>query len=479
MKKKPLKYQIQAFRRINNLNGRAFIAQDMGLGKTFQACHWTHFMQDDCLPTLVICPSAVKYQWAAEVRDELGFSAYICEKRKPPAKRGTTRKLRLQLEAADVVIINYEILKLWTPVLRKLGCRLVIIDEAHRIKNEKSIAFRSVRKICLKKSKSRWVPATDYVLALSGTPMISRPIELWTSLHVLRPDLWQTRSDYAWRYCNPQLTIRGWDFRGSNRRPELRRLLKKHVMIRQTKRGVLKHLPRKVRNVIPLGMEHPEQYKAAEQDFIGWLGATDPSKVKKAKKALQIQRMLALKRLAATEKMPAAREWLEEWLRQNPNEKLAIFGIHHAILQPLYEYFEKAGYHPALYHGKRTKKQKQIALKNFTTTKRCRLFIANSISAGTGIDGLQRVCSNMAIIELGWTPGEHNQLEDRLLRIGQDNHVFCWYLIAYGTIEEDTAELIHKKQKLLDSIIDGKRTVAPDQDIFRELARKAELRKAE
>ena len=84
-----------------------------------------------------------------------------------------------------------------------------------------------------------------------------------------------------------------------------------------------------------------------------------------------------------------------------------------------------------------------------------RLLVGNIKAAGVGIDGLQRVCSTMAVAELPWTPGAAVQVEDRLWRIGAIGDVRCVYLVAHGTVEEPLCELLQEKQGVLSATLDG------------------------
>jgi SNF2 family DNA or RNA helicase len=134
-------------------------------------------------------------------------------------------------------------------------------------------------------------------------------------------------------------------------------------------------------------------------------------------------------------------------------------------------------------NGRITGHRRERALHTFKTSKKCRLFIANIQAAGTGIDGLQKVCQSMAIVELGWTPTEHTQTEDRLWRLGQDDRVDINYLIAAGTIEEDIAAILYNRQKILDAVIDGRNLSKAEEralndfDIFVELAKAYKAKK--
>lgn len=476
--KTPKAYQILALRKMNRLQGRVIVAQDMGLGKTFQFLLWAR-LQDDSLPIILICPSIVKWQWDAEVRAELTGSCYVCSGRKPPR----SLRERASILKHDVLIINYEILRRWLPLLRKFKAATICLDEAHRVKNTDSKTFSYVEKLVLTNlDEDVPKPRSQYCVALTGTPLTSHPIELWSIVHLTHPSLWPSRFNYAWRYCSPKKTPWGWNLQGHARKKELHNILRRQVMIRQRKKDCLKELPPKQRQIIPLQISDRKEYAEAERDIVAWIAKTSPEKAARAKKATSLIRLGQLKKLAASLKIEAVVEWVVSFL-EGSNEKLVIYGHHVEFLKQLKERLNK--YEPVLVNGTITEKNRRLAIQKFIKQKRCRLFIANMKAAGTGIDGLQKVCQSMAVVEMGWTPGEHNQAEDRLWRMGQGARVMIYYLIAKGTIEDDVSALIYEKQLVIDAIMDGHNLSKKAEralnnfNIFEEVARLIRKRKNE
>jgi SWI/SNF-related matrix-associated actin-dependent regulator of chromatin subfamily A-like protein 1 len=115
--------------------------------------------------------------------------------------------------------------------------------------------------------------------------------------------------------------------------------------------------------------------------------------------------------------------------------------------------------------GKENQEQRQEAVDRFQNGDSVRLFVGNVKAAGVGIT--LTAATQVAFLELGWSPGEMSQCEDRAHRIGQEEVVNITYLVAEGTIEEDICQLIDEKRQILDSILDGQTT--PKTELLKEL----------
>lgn len=446
----PYPYQEQGMRKITHFDGRILIADDMGLGKTLQATLWIHRFK--ATPAIVICPAGVKYGWEREIRSLTGMSCQVIEGRKPP-RRGAP------LLTASVVIINYEILKKWLPRLKKMRPLTIVLDECQRIKNYNSQTYKQVYELCTG-IKPNSTAATAYrprevphIIALSGTPMDNRPVELWTIANLLRPDYWSSFHEYVHCYCAPKKTRWGWDYRGHANLTELHAACRRTFVIRRRKKDVLHELPSMTRTTVPLEITPADRktYDLAVKDFIRWLASINKAKAKKASKAKSLVRMGYLKRLAAEQKMPQVIRWITDYL-ESTDQKLIVFGLHFSVLDKLHAHFHN---NSVLVTGKTKGRVRQNLINKFVHDKSVRLFIANMLAVGTGVDGLQKVCQNIAVTEIGWSPGKHAQAEGRAWRIGQKNAVGVYYLVARNTVEEDACQLIQTKQSVLDASLDG------------------------
>ncbi len=447
-KLKKLKYQLKAVRWMEHFKGRVLLADEMGLGKTVEALLWAK-AHPKRRPIVIVCPASLKWMWEAFVHDILKVRCDVLQ----GMKRKLGRPLQESLHSSSCIIVNYDILSTWVPYLKRLNPKILYIDECHYQKNRRAKRTKALQRL------AKHIP---YIVAISGTPLTNRPAELWTTLHLLRPEEFKSFKVFAWSYCRPKYTPWGWQYKGAHNLRELHRKLKSMMMIRRLKKDVLKELPDKTRTVVPLDIRHRDEYDEAVNNFISWLYKKSASKARRAARAKQLVKMGYLKRLAAKLKMKAVYNWIDSFLEEN-NGKLVLFCTHTKILNRLHKRYK--GQCVAV-DGKVKGAKRTAAVATFQTQKRVRIFIGNIRVAGVGIT--LTAASDLAFVELDWTPGNHTQAEDRIHRIGQKNAANIYYLIAKGTIEESLCELIQKKQKILAATLDGKAKVN-QLDIFDEL----------
>jgi SNF2 family DNA or RNA helicase len=222
-------------------------------------------------------------------------------------------------------------------------------------------------------------------------------------------------------------------------------------MIRRKKADVLKDLPTKVRSFVPMEIDNLKKYKVVEADFIEWVKREKGlAAAEKAENAEALAKISALKQLAAEGKMKQAIDWIKDHL--DTNGKLVVFAVHKKTIDRLMN--ELADYNPVKVDGSVSQENRQLAVDTFQNDPRCRVFIGNINAAGVGLT--LTAASSVAFAEVAWSPGEHDQAEDRIHRIGQTaDSVNAYYLLAGGTIEETMARLIDSKRKVLDQVLDG------------------------
>lgn len=394
-------------------------------GKTLQALAWIRYHRLD--PVLIIVNSATKLQWQANYHQWLdGEWDHDIEV--------LSGKTPHRLEAGKSYVINWDILTYWQEALANHKFRGVVADEAQAVgerSSKRTEAFMEVAK------------SAPFLLAMSGTPARSRPVQLWPVLNCINPKVFENFFAFAEYFGAPKETPFGRIYPGASHAKELHAELQK-IAIRRLKEDVLKDLPRKTRSIVPMETDVGlmAAYAGEEESLTG-----DESAV--ALKA----KLESLTGFAYDAKAESVKAWLRDFLESG--EKLVVYAWHRAVVEGLAEAL--ADKDPAVLYGGMTDKAREAAKDKFIKEESCRVLIANIQSGGVGIDGLQKVCSDCCFVECSVTPADHDQAEDRLCRIGQELPVMCYYLVAPGTIDTDLIAILDRKANVLSKVIDGRK----------------------
>ena len=262
-------------------------------------------------------------------------------------------------------------------------------------------------------SKTKWTKAgkilvqgVPQLLALSGTPMLNRPYELYPMLNMLWPEHYKSSWTFSQQYCNPKWKRWGWDHSGAANLDQLNAELLSLGMVRRRKRDVLKDLPEKVWRTVPMALSNEAEYREASTNFLGWLKRTATHKVHAASKAEQLTRITYLLQLIAKLKLRSVCDWAIEFLEQS-DEKLILFCVHVEAARVLRKRipFVSVGIDISM-----TAKQRHLVVEQFQTDPKVRLFVGTAAS-GVGIN--LTAASEVGIVELPWRPGDLSQWVDR------------------------------------------------------------------
>jgi len=438
-------YQRKGILKIEEFHGRALLADEMGLGKTLEALGWIRHHPKK-RPVIIVCPAFAKWVWEMEAHKHLKMKSIILNGKK-------SFRINQKDSINSLLILNYEILQYWMDNLLRLEPKVLLFDECHYVKNRKTHRTKAVRKL------ARKIP---HVIAIGGTPLLNRPAELWTTLNMIRPKLFPSFLPYAFRYCNPIRTPWGWDFNGASHLDELHQILNETMMIRRLKKDVLKELPKKSRFIVPLSIDNRNEYQEAVNNFIDWLSRKSLDKAKRAQKAEQLVKIGYLKRLAAQLKMKSILKWIDNFLEES-DDKLVLYCIHKNIIKQIYDKYKKIS---VVVDGSVTGEKRKKAVLAFQNNKKIKLFIGSIKAAGVVIT--LTASNTLAFVELDFVPANHIQAEDRIHRIGQKYNASIYYLIAKNTIEVPLCALIQKKQKIVDSVLDGD-NITNELNIFDKL----------
>ena len=411
-------YQAAALRYMEAKKGRVLIADDMGLGKTVEALAYLH-RHPELLPAVVVCPASVKEQWRREAKRWLSWSEnsiLVVYGRKP-----------FILPKANMYVLNYELLDMWTSYLKAAGVRSLIADEAHHIKSKEAKRSMLVHELA---------QGVSCVLALTGTPVLNRPEEIWNQARLVRPDVFPSEWRFNTRYAGMHKGRFGWEAGKPQNLEDLETRLRANLMIRRTKEQVLDELPDLERVTIPLGVDLVEYRKNAGPAI---------ERLRKARASgslggMAIQDITQLRQEATAAKLGAARAWIRDFLETG--NRLTAFGHHHWALDDL-----AAEFKVQVLDGRVSSAARQIAIDRFQRGEG-QLLLCGTRAMGQGIN-LQSV-SHCAFLELDWNMAIHDQAESRLHRMGQKNAVTSYYLVALGTIDEAMMGMLAVKQEAVE-----------------------------
>ncbi len=405
---------------------RCFLADEQGLGKTVEAL--ATLEADGAFPAVVVCPASLKLNWQRECAHWLPHrSVALLE------GRGAAVAPR-----ADITIVNYEIVAAHREALGRAKPRALVVDESHYVKNPQAKRTQAVRRL------ASVVAADGLRLALSGTPVLNHAEELVAQLRVIgRLEDFGSGAQFARR------------FRGDKSEERLHWHLRRRCFVRRLKSEVLPQLPAKRQVVVPVALSNVKEYRLAEEDVIAWLRSQPldlrelNAKIAAALRAQRLAQLGTLQRLAARGKLAAALTWIADFLASG--EPLVVFARHVEVQEALVQRF------PDAVHllGRDSAAAREAAVQAFQAPDGPQLLVGATRVAGQGIT-LTRA-SNVAFLELEWTPALHDQAEDRCHRIGQHDAVTAWYLLAADTIDETMAALIQRKRGIVAAVTDGRR----------------------
>jgi SWI/SNF-related matrix-associated actin-dependent regulator 1 of chromatin subfamily A len=219
-------------------NGRFLLADEMGVGKTIQAIGISSAFISDW-PVLVICPSSLKYNWRDEILEWL--QPIINHDR---IQIISTAKDEL-IKEKDFFIISYDLSIRMEAELLEKNFQFIIADEAHYIKSREAKRSKILMPIMQRCKR---------LIFLSGTPILSKPVEIYNIVRCLRPDIFDKFIDFSERYCEAKKGPFGWDYSGASNIRELNYLLNS-LMIRRLKKDVLQELPPKKRQKVPISTD--------------------------------------------------------------------------------------------------------------------------------------------------------------------------------------------------------------------------------
>ena len=434
------------------------LADDMGLGKTLQALAWLAWLKErhtkNPKPSLVICPASVLHNWQREAnRFTPDLKVLVLES-------GAARhNLRKQIPQHDLIVTNYALLRRDLEELQKFAFRAAILDEAQFIKNPGAQVTQSVKQL---KSEHR--------LALTGTPLENRLLDLWSIVDFIQPGYLGNQEQFAEAY-EPRAQVadeaapveppaRGEKTESAQRiaRKRLSARLRP-LLLRRLKKHVAKDLPDRIeqRRDCPLGDEQRKLYLAElrrSRDQIMHAVAEqglNKSKMHVLAALTRLRQVCCHPRLVGSDTASGKTETLFELLDPliAEGQKVLVFSQFVQMLNLLEKECRERQITTHVLTGQ-TKDRQQV-VSAFQSDTQPGVFLLSLRAAGTGLNLTN--ASYVVLYDPWWNPAVEAQAIDRSHRIGQTQTVNAYRLIAPGTVEEKIWELQQSKAQTIADVL--------------------------
>lgn len=438
---------------------RSILADEMGTGKTFQALATVAEARarydtgqgsplsegERDHPVLVVCPNAMRGTWHEEIRQWLDSDSVIIDGKNPGARAAQVR------EDAEYYIVNWEKLRLMPELASAKDYSAIIADEAHRAKNRKA-----------QQTKALWKLKAPIQLALTGTPIMNSPDELWALLRWLRPEQYTGFWPFHYSYVDEYSTRYGTVMTGVKNADQLRFELA-DKLVRRTKRDVLKDLPPKTVQVIPVELDAPTRklYQEVETalllDVAKWLETQEEYTLEDLE-GMPLDRLTGLvthaaARITKLRQITSAYKVriAEEIIRDNPGKPFVTFTWFVNSAHELTDRLSKGK--PKLSVGRIAGDDDPDPVKDAFQNGELDQIVATISKGGTGLT-LTRADTAIFVDE-DWVPAINAQAEDRLHRIGQKEAVTILRLRATDTIDTKNVAPANRLKELIASQVLG------------------------
>jgi hypothetical protein len=419
------------------------LADDMGLGKTLQTLTWLGWLKQrnpkDPKPSLVICPASVLHNWRREA------NRFTPDVKVLVLESGAARhNLRRQIPEHDIIVTNYALLRRDLEELQKFQFRAVILDEAQFIKNPGAQVTQSVKQL-----------RSEHRLALTGTPLENRLLDLWSIVDFIQPGYLGTQEQFGELY----------EPKGENsesaQRIARRRLAAKlrPLLLRRLKKHVAKDLPDRIeqRRDCELDEEQRKLYLAELRRSREQVMKTvaekglNKSKIHVLAALTRLRQICCHPKLVGNDTASGKTEILFELLDSliAEGQKVLVFSQFVQMLELLEQECKARQIRTHILTGHT--KNRQDVVNAFQTDTEPSVFLLSLRAAGTGLN--LTTASYVVLYDPWWNPAVEAQAIDRSHRIGQTQTVNAYRLISPGTVEEKIWDLQQSKAQTIADVL--------------------------
>ncbi|MEM7555558.1 MAG: DEAD/DEAH box helicase [Cyanobacteria bacterium P01_A01_bin.84] len=456
------------------LNG--CLADDMGLGKSVQVIarlvqereknQKKNQKKNPLLPTLLIAPTSVVGNWQKEIAK---FAPHL----KTMVHHGGSRlqknpEFKAACQDCDVVISSFTLARKDEKLFNSIEWQRIVLDEAQNIKNPKAAQTKAILKL---KAKHK--------LALTGTPVENRLLDLWSIFNFLNPGYLGKQTQFRKSFEVP--------IQKDNDKVKsttLKKLVEPLILRRiKTDKSIISDLPDKVEQKLytNLTKEQASLYEVVVKDVEKKLQETEGIE----RKGLMLSTLMKLKQICnhpaqflqdnsefspqRSHKLSRLAEMVEEAVSEG--ESLLIFSQFTEICSSIEKYIKHNLYCNTYYlHGGTNRKRRENMISEFQDPQtEPSAFILSLKAGGVGITLTK--ANHVFHFDRWWNPAVENQATDRAFRIGQQKNVFVHKFVSIGTLEERIDQMIEDKKKLSSAVVgsDESWLTELDNDGFKQL----------
>ncbi len=418
------------------------LADDMGLGKTLQTLALVaHARAAGSAPFLVVAPTSVVSTWAHEAA-AFTPGLHVRTVTESHARRGTS--IAAASEGADLLITSYTLLRLEAPDYAAQRWGGLVLDEAQSVKNHQGKTYQAVRRIDV-----------PFRLALTGTPMENRMMELWSLLSIVAPGLYPYPERFAELVANPVEKEGDADVLDRFRR-RIRPFL-----LRRTKELVAPDLPAKQEQVlsVPLTPRHRRIYEThlqrERQNVLGLVEDFDKHRIAIFSSLTRLRQLSLDAGLVdsayegvGSAKLDALVDHLHEIIAEG--HRALVFSQFTSFLGRARERLDREGIETVYLDGS-TRRRGEV-IDDFKQGSGA-VFLISLKAGGVGLTLTE--ADYVFVLDPWWNPAVEAQAVDRAHRIGQQRPVMVYRLVSEGTIEEKVMQLKARKAALFAQVVDG------------------------
>lgn len=423
------------------------LADDMGLGKTMQIIALLLDKPKE-KTALLIAPTSVVGNWQREIQK---FAPSLKAAIHHGSKRKTSEDFKSLVEANDIIITSYGLIRKDKKLFNDTTWSRLIIDEAQNIKNPLAAQTKALCNV-----------PSEFRIALTGTPVENRLLDLWSIFNFLNPGFLGIRSEFKTQFEFPIQ-------RDNNpyKTTVLKKLVEPFILRRlKTDKAIIKDLPDKIEQKVycELSKEQATLYQSIVDNIEYELAnmadkskrsslilssllrlkqcCNHPAQVLQDNSEFSIDRSVKLQRLAELSKEIIAN-----------GESLLIFSQFKEICGSINHLLKtQFGFNTHYLHGGTSRKKREAMITSFQDKNTAPSVFILSLKAG-GVGITLTKANHVIHFDRWWNPAVENQATDRAYRIGQEKTVFAYKFITLGTLEERIDNMLEEKQKVADLIV--------------------------